>query len=117
MKFTHKQALYFILLKNNGKWVALPEIMAYTKEHCNSVCYVAHSRASELRKNYGYEMIENESIDHSGVKHSSYRIQLKESELKVARAYWMEHKTIPTYSQIKSRLTAKQVPLFIGATQ
>ena len=69
---THCEAILNLLQANKNKWVELPAINWATHKHCNSQCYVVHSRISDLRKR-GHT-IENKTVNVGQSKQSYYKL-------------------------------------------
>jgi hypothetical protein len=104
--------MFILLLRNNGEWVPIETIRAFTKEFCKSECFPIHSRASDLRspKKYGYP-VENKTESIDGVTHSYYRIKVTDLQLKVLRELYRPNK-IPKLSTVNEKITGKEAELF-----
>jgi len=69
-KVSHEIAIAQLLSSQPRQWIPLPVISEYTKNRCNSQCYVIHSRISAIRDRFNME-IENK-VDIEGGVHKSY---------------------------------------------
>jgi len=110
--YSHNEAVLVRLLMSNKEWVSNPDLMDFTRRHCKSACYPIHSRISDLRKKYGYEVY-NRTIEQDGVKHSSYMIALPDSQLSALRKLWAApgRRGIPHLSQVEARLRPVQATM------
>lgn len=115
-KYTHNQALFIILMQHVNTWVSINAIRYFTSVECKSSCYNVNSRASDLRKKYGYDGKVFNDIDVvDGVNHSKYIIKLSEREISVIRKLWLKHKRIPKYSEVQNQLQPVQPRMFAEA--
>lgn len=96
---THNQAMLYLLMQNANREVSLPQIMQFTSTNCSSLCAVVHSRASDLRKKYGYN-ISNRVKELNGVKMSMYRLNINPNSLAVLHKLFGRGKQIPHFSKV-----------------
>lgn len=110
--YTHNEAIFIRLLQANGQYVALPDLMDYTKRFCKSACFPVHSRINDIRQKYGYDVY-NKQVDIDGVKHSSYMIELPDRHLQQLRKLWNQpgRRGIPHANQIIASLSARQTSM------
>lgn len=110
--YTHNEAILIRLLISNGEWVSNPDLMKFTRRNCKSACYPIHSRISDLRKLYGYNVL-NKTTERDGVKHSTYMIHLPQLQLSALRKLWTKpgRKGIPHKNQVKAMLRPVQTSM------
>jgi hypothetical protein len=113
MKYTHNKAILIRLLQSPNEWVGLPDLHQFTKKSCDTSCMNIHSRISDLRLIYKFE-IDNQKIQRGSVKESSYRINLTPHEVqKLREMYVHDSKTITAYSEIFKK-SGVQSAMFAG---
>ena len=96
---THNQAMLYLLMQNANRQVSLPQIMRFTNDNCNSVCAVVHSRASDLRKIYGYN-ITNYVRKKNGRQTSTYQLNINKQSLNKMRQLFGRGKQIPHFTKV-----------------
>lgn len=108
---SHNEAVFIYLLGHPNQWVPLPELREFTRAHCETSCYVVHSRVSDLRK-LGWK-IENNTPKKG---ESSYKIRVSHNELTVLREIWKQvnGRFLPSYSVVQERVKdkSKTISLF-----
>lgn len=113
-KPSHNQAMLYLLMQHANERVPMPEVMNYTSEHCSSFCAAVHSRASDLRNKYGYDII-NSTTQYKGRQYSCYQLHIGRKELEVLKRSFGPGQDIPHFNQIKKEATKSkpvQVDMF-----
>lgn len=103
ISMTHNEAMLYLLMNHANEEVPMPQIMAFTSEYCNSFCSAVHSRASDLRKKYGYD-IHNSVSEGIGKKVSTYKLEISRSHLKALKEVFVPGQKVPHFSQLQARV-------------
>lgn len=98
-RMTHNQAMLYLLMQNANREVSLPQIMQFTSANCSSLCAVVHSRASDLRRIYGYN-ITNYVRKKNGRQTSTYQLNINKQSLNKMRQLFGRGKQIPHFSKV-----------------